>query len=203
MESFDPLKIGDPIQGKFLDRVKQAIKDGKAIRIFTARVAHDPEGRIRKVIEAWCLKNLGKVLPVTNEKDPGMTELWDDRGHHPDEINKAGSGVMIALMLDPSIANQLKVDGGEKPEDMHVTLLYLGKQAAVPMDKLGKLEKALETFAQSYAPLQGEIAGPIRFAACKNTEGRDVAVASFDTPSIQDFRKALKKVVESVGFEIQ
>lgn len=30
-------------------------------------------------IENWCLKHIGKKLPVTNIKDFGMIELWDDR----------------------------------------------------------------------------------------------------------------------------
>jgi hypothetical protein len=30
-------------------------------------------------IEAWCLLNVGQVLPITHEKDFGMIELWDDR----------------------------------------------------------------------------------------------------------------------------
>jgi hypothetical protein len=30
-------------------------------------------------IEAWCVEHIGVVLPVTNVKDFGMIELWDDR----------------------------------------------------------------------------------------------------------------------------
>jgi hypothetical protein len=97
LDSFDGTKIGEPIKGPFFDKVKQAIADGKPIRILTARVANDPDGKIASAIKAWTLKYLGKELPVTNEKDPGMTELWDDKAHQPSEITKAGSGVMVAF----------------------------------------------------------------------------------------------------------
>ena len=33
----------------------------------------------RAAIQAWCVEHIGVALPVTNEKDFAMTELWDDR----------------------------------------------------------------------------------------------------------------------------
>jgi hypothetical protein len=85
--------IGDPV-APMLERVRLWITEGKDVRIFTARVdggevaiAMGNEAgqrfkdvqRIRGIIEAWCLKHVGVVLPITNKKDYGMIELWDDR----------------------------------------------------------------------------------------------------------------------------
>ena len=85
--------IGDPV-APMVARVKQWRSQGKDVRIFTARVdggeiaisMGDQNGerfrdvqRIRGFIEAWCLKHVGEVLPITNKKDYGMVELWDDR----------------------------------------------------------------------------------------------------------------------------
>lgn len=202
-DSFDGTKIGPPMP-KMLAKVKQLLKDGKAVRIFTARIAHDPEGKVRDAIEKYCIEHIGQKLPVTNEKDPGMTELIDDKVTNADEINKAGhsNGVMISFWINPEIAKTLAIKDGEVPEDMHVTLVYLGKLQNLSMDKIGKLETKLASFAATFAPIKGDIAGPIRFAACENTEGRDVAVASFDSPSIQDFRKQLLNMVEGCGIEV-
>lgn len=67
--------IGSPIV-KMMDRVKAWIKEGKKIKIYTAR-AYDPEQI--PYIEEWLERyDLGGV-EVTNIKDFGMTELWDDR----------------------------------------------------------------------------------------------------------------------------
>ena len=71
-------EIGDPVEA-MLDRVLGWLEDGQDVRIMTARVADDPDGSMKKSIEDWCLKHIGQVLPVTNEKDSGMIELWDDR----------------------------------------------------------------------------------------------------------------------------
>src|ERR1700733_9184948 len=79
--------IGDPIP-PMVDRVKAWVSAGHDVRIFTARVSEvdGPHGEtardipeIRRRIEAWCLEHLGVVLPITNIKDHGLVELWDDR----------------------------------------------------------------------------------------------------------------------------
>lgn len=35
--------------------------------------------RAALAIRRWCLQHIGQVLPITNVKDYGMLELWDDR----------------------------------------------------------------------------------------------------------------------------
>ncbi len=79
--------IGAPIE-PMVFRVKTWIAQGETVRIFTARVSEvdGPHGetardipQMRKLIEAWCLEHLGVVLPITNVKEHGLIELWDDR----------------------------------------------------------------------------------------------------------------------------
>jgi hypothetical protein len=69
--------IGAPIPG-MVSKVRNKILEGFEVRIFTARVA-DGNVNTRQHIEKWCLEHLGQVLKVTNVKDFGMIELWDDR----------------------------------------------------------------------------------------------------------------------------
>lgn len=80
--------IGKPIP-LMVERVRQWIKEGKDVRIFTAR-AYDPheigfhvepmtKREVIKVIENWCKKHIGVVLPIVCTKDYGMIELYDDR----------------------------------------------------------------------------------------------------------------------------
>jgi hypothetical protein len=87
--------IGEPI-GPMLERVKGWLAEGREVRIFTARIdgggaaskmGVDPEitkyyedvEAITKIVQDWTEKYLGVRLPVTNKKDYGMVELWDDR----------------------------------------------------------------------------------------------------------------------------
>ena len=69
--------IGEPIP-LMLERVKEWLRQGIDVRIFTARAA-DPGSPSTPFIEAWCLEHLGQVLPVTATKDYGLIEFWDDR----------------------------------------------------------------------------------------------------------------------------
>ena len=76
--------IGPPIP-LMVERVKRWLADGLDVRIFTARVGpqgddaeHEPEW-IAELIRRWAEEHIGVRLPVTNVKDYGMVELWDDR----------------------------------------------------------------------------------------------------------------------------
>ena len=80
-----PAHIGEPI-APMVERVKRWLQEGRDVRIFTARVTHD--GTDQREMEAaqaihaiklWCHAHLGAEMTVTNVKDYGMIELWDDR----------------------------------------------------------------------------------------------------------------------------
>jgi hypothetical protein len=89
--------IGAPIP-LMQERVKKWLAEGRDVRIFTARVdgglvaktiyPEIPEATVEfykqvdlivDMIQNWTEKHLGKRLPVTNKKDAGMIELWDDQ----------------------------------------------------------------------------------------------------------------------------
>lgn len=84
-DTFDPYEIGPPIK-PMVERVKNWLKAGEDVRVFTARLTPHPNDKqprdIHKMIDAvhaWCLDHIGSLLPVTNVKDNQMKQLWDDR----------------------------------------------------------------------------------------------------------------------------
>lgn len=68
-------RLGKPIP-LMVNRVKKWIKEGKCVKIMTARAEDKKE--VAK-IEKWCYTYIGVKLEVTNKKDYSMIELWDDR----------------------------------------------------------------------------------------------------------------------------
>jgi len=81
--------IGEPIP-RMVERIVEWLEQGVQVKIVTARVycgeSGEPAGdrfrdsqMARTVIEKWCLKHIGVILPVTCCKDFGMITLWDDR----------------------------------------------------------------------------------------------------------------------------
>lgn len=73
--------IGKPIP-LMVEKVRELIKQGHTIKIFTARVANPNSADFLEInynIERWCVKHLGLKLEITATKDFGMISLYDDR----------------------------------------------------------------------------------------------------------------------------
>jgi hypothetical protein len=76
--------IGEPVPA-MVERVKRWLAEGKDVRIFTARVCVNSERgateaeAARAYISSWSFRVFDVILPVTNIKDFGMVQLWDDR----------------------------------------------------------------------------------------------------------------------------
>ena len=80
-----PEHIG-PAVPSMTKRIQAWIAAGIEVRVFTARVSHDGTERrkqdaikARIHIDLWVQEQLGFPLEITNEKDYGMLELYDDR----------------------------------------------------------------------------------------------------------------------------
>ena len=121
-EKFDEVAIGAPIP-KMVERVKAWRATGREVRIMTARAA-SLKPKVKQAIEEWCEKHLGEKLPITNEKDPYMLELWDDRaiGLEPDTGRIKAASAPTALLdrtKEPYllIAEQKEGQSSPKKED--------------------------------------------------------------------------------------
>lgn len=80
----DVLELGKPIM-PMIEHMKKTIKGGRKVKIFTARVSFADErinNAVRKVIQDYFFKLVGVMLEVTNIKDQGMRNLYDDRAYH-------------------------------------------------------------------------------------------------------------------------
>lgn len=75
-----PEDIGEPIP-LMVKRVKQWLKDGVEVKIFTARAAPNSPERDRcvKAVNEWVKKHIGQELEITAVKDYKMIKLYDDR----------------------------------------------------------------------------------------------------------------------------
>jgi 2'-5' RNA ligase len=127
---------------------------------------------------------------------------WDaDKADQMEMVAKAGNGVMLAFWPAPELAEKIAVEGGEAPDELHVTLAYFGGLDDVPLDALPALEDAVERFALSHAPLKVTLGGLGRFPATPHSDGLDVAYLGIHSDGIQEFRQELVDAVEAVGLE--
>lgn len=99
---YDSERIGEPIK-PMLDRVKEWVKAGKKVKIFTARA--DDEIAVN-AIKAWLKKHDPddeydlNDLEVTNLKDPGMIEFWDDKAVAVEKNTGKVSESIVDILLD-------------------------------------------------------------------------------------------------------
>jgi hypothetical protein len=87
-----PEHVGDPIP-LMAGRVEQWLRDGKTVKIFTARASLSYEERdiAIEAIQDWTERHFGVRLEVTAEKDFSMIELWDDRARQVRE----NTGILV------------------------------------------------------------------------------------------------------------
>jgi hypothetical protein len=71
----NPDAIGAPVQ-PMIDRVQRWLSEGKTVKIFTARASIPAQVAL---VKQWLQQHGLPDLEVTNTKDFGMVELWDDR----------------------------------------------------------------------------------------------------------------------------
>lgn len=78
-ENFEgPTIIGEPIV-PMLNRVKMWLRQGKEVKIFTARAGYGEEAK--KAITSWLVRNGLPPLSITNVKDKDCIAIYDDKAY--------------------------------------------------------------------------------------------------------------------------
>lgn len=113
----------------------------------------------------------------------------------------APSGFMVALMLDPQVAKQLALPGGEAPEDLHITVWYGGNAATLGGVGRAQALLAAQQVARESTPLVGRTTGIGRFLASPSSDGKDVIYAVPDLPGLDDLRDDLCDALCACGME--
>lgn len=107
------------------------------------------------------------------------------------------TGAMLAFFLPPDLSAQLSslIPGGEAPEELHVTLAYLGDTVMDNLDKAAILT-AVGQFASSHPTITGKLNGYGRFTG--EDDGSPVYV-NFDAPDLPNFRQVLTQILDKHG----
>lgn len=131
---------------------------------------------------------------------PGPQDTREMERSAAPQAREDDPGVMIALYPAPELARELALPGGEAPEELHVTLAYLGRRSEVELRVgLDKLAQALRLVTSP--ALQGVLGGVGRFSASETSDGKDVVYASVDVPGLVELRQAVLVALDIVGAE--
>lgn len=130
---------------------------------------------------------------------------FDPRGEFSksdEDVIKAGNGIMIAWFPPAGLSDRLAQDGGELPEELHVTLAYLGKQTALMDDQVQLLKDTVEEYCARFAPLHGTLGGNGRFPATPSSDDKDVLIKMMDVTLLEKFREGLVEELGAKGISV-
>lgn len=113
------------------------------------------------------------------------------------------NGAMIALLLPPTDATRLAVKNGEKPEDLHMTLAFLGDAAQYSEAQRAKIVESLREVTDLSAPPVIKLVGLARFEASDSSEGKDVLHAAVDASSVALLHEQVIDALDAIGVEPQ
>lgn len=114
---------------------------------FTDRVGDEPAFTLVKPADGW-----------TDDEALLFMAGWMDRSV-PDVLTAAAevqTGAMIALVPTDRDARRLATPGGEPIDQLHLTLMYLGKADDWTLEQRVSLEIQLETYLDILAPIDAE-----------------------------------------------
>lgn len=138
--------------------------------------------RIETVARGMLSPDWGAALPLPPIQEEGAGAITQ-------------KGAMVALYPTPELATELALRGGEKPEEIHMTLAFLGPDA----EALGvSSEKALDVirrWASETSALEGTIAGEGVF----RSGPKPVTYLSVDLPELPEARERLIRMLDEAG----
>jgi len=103
------------------------------------------------------------------------------------------TGAMVALYPPSALAKKLALEGGLKPEELHVTLAFLGTAEDLDQDKA---RAAVAAWAKKAPKLSGELSGIGHF----HISGRTIVTyRSVDLPDLPTPREELVKALDAAG----
>lgn len=151
-------------------------------------------------VEAAKWATLVEALELLND-DVDVKILAQANQLIPTLIIKGGDhkGTMIALHLPKKIANQVALRGGESPDDMHITLAYLGKGLTEKQKKAAA--KVVRRFAGLALGIKASLSGVGRFSASESSEGRDVIYLSVDSTDLTRLHPYLMELLSQAGLK--
>lgn len=154
--------------------------EASALNELTARVA---------LVERGADANYLAAVPLSSDLLPAPLSVLSEAAPGDDTSTMA----MVALYPSADRAKALALRGGEKPDQLHVTLAFLGKTKGLDFEKA---KAAVEAWAKATPPLNGKLSGVGHFDLGK---GDAVTYRSLDLPDLPAPRELLVKALDKAG----
>ena len=115
-------------------------------------------------------------------------------------VDKSG-GIMVALQVPIDVANKLIIKGGQPANDLHITLVYLGKADQFDAKKMQTLHDIVSSIAGETVPLQISLTGYGVFP--ETDEGPCLFAAVELSKALDSLQETVVEAVSSYGMPPQ
>jgi 2'-5' RNA ligase len=158
------------------------------------------------VIEKY-LDQLGLWAKLLHLKKNSEHETFDD-GEQPfleamagleKEAVDATGAMMVAFVPPDHVIDHLVQEDGEQPDELHITLLYLGKEAAYTPKQITQLPVLVQQWAKTQSPMKARTQGAGTFV----NEGEHVLWAAVDIPGSTWAHNSLVEFLRGHGMPIK
>ena len=180
------------------DRLHDLYQLGKKLE--DAEVCQRAEQAHRRYVFEMLQRSISHPYYDEMDKTVHVTEAHEDDEPEESQPDTHQDGIMLAFSIPQGIAHQIADDNGEPPEDMHMTLAYLGHIDDWDAEQLEQLPGIVSVYAANSKPMSGNIGGTGRFAASDSSNGQDVLYRSVDLPDLPSWRQGLIEWLEGAGF---
>lgn len=93
-------------------------------------------------------------------------------------------GVMIAIVPPRDLAERLHIEDGEHPEQLHITLAYLGKTDEYSEEQIDNLPEVISAWVEAHEPFSATVQGVGTFVNSEE-DGQHVLWAAVDSPGLE------------------
>lgn len=164
--------------------------------------ASDGEGTVvlDKDEEAWYIAAFEEWLNKDTQNPTGKS----DPVNPPEETTKsmADGRAVLFVGLQISGADALAIEGGEKPEDFHVTLAYGHFDGKDEADTSARVQKAIDDI-RDLIPDSIHFDAQGRFNASKSSDGKDVIYAQVAAGQLEKAHDGLLEALKKQGIELE
>lgn len=112
-----------------------------------------------------------------------------------------GDALWVGYWLPEDVAAQIAIPGGEAPEDLHMTMVYI-KGPLMLADAAERVQSVVQTFSMTRQAIEIKINGAARFEGGSHNDYQDVIYAVVSSPDVQTMRFDLCYELSKVGIDV-
>lgn len=183
---------------------KRDVGKSAGTAVFTAKAADDSEiaFTLDKETEDEIAASFNEWLDRAQKNPAEKSDTINPRNANQTAKSMADGRAVLFVGLQISGADALAIEGGENPEDFHVTLAYGHFDGKDEDDTSARVQKAIDDI-RDLIPDSIRFDAQGRFEASKSSDGKDVIYAQVAAGQLEKAHDGLLEALKKQGIELE